>query len=131
LTITGELKRHFRDKGWSIRVPRDLQERALSVSRESERLSGELGRFPDLTELADAVGCTVEQVIEALDAAQNYHTASLDAPVAQDEGDHGSLGDTLGEEDAGFELAEDRHKLVAHWAELSDIEQQVLGLRLV
>ena len=130
-TITGELKRHFRDKGWSVHVPRELQERALAVSQESERLSGQLGRSPDLTELAESVGCTVEQVLEALDAAQNYHAASLDAPVAQDEGDRAALGDTLGEEDTGFELAEDRHELSANWAELSDIEQQVLGLRLV
>jgi RNA polymerase sigma-B factor len=130
-TITGELKRHFRDKGWSIHVPRDLQERALAVSQNTERLSSQLGRSPDLNELADAVGCTVEQVIEALDAAHNYHPASLDAPVAQDEQDHAALGDTLGHEDAGFELAEDRHEIRANWAALSDVEQQVLGLRLV
>lgn len=129
-TIVGELKRHFRDKGWSIHVPRDLQERALAVSQNTERLACQLGRSPGLNELADAVGCTIEQVIEALDAAHNYHPASLDAPAAQNEEDHGALGDTLGHEDVGFELAEDRHEIRASWSELSDVEQQVLGLRL-
>ncbi|HTT28287.1 MAG TPA: SigB/SigF/SigG family RNA polymerase sigma factor [Solirubrobacteraceae bacterium] len=130
-TIMGELKRHFRDKGWSMHVPRDLQERALAVSRQMERLSAQLGRSPTVDELAGVLECTVEQVIEALDAAHNYLPASLDAPIAHEEEDRCALGETLGTDDNGFELAEDRQALVAGWASLTDIERQVLGLRLV
>jgi RNA polymerase sigma-B factor len=130
-TIVGELKRHFRDKGWSVHVPRDLQERALGVSRHSERLSALLGRSPTLDELSEALACSVEQVMEAIDAAHNYHPASLDAPIAQDDEDRTALADTLGGEDVGFELAEQRQVLATSWASLSNVEREVLGLRLV
>jgi len=130
-TIMGELKRHFRDKGWSMHVPRDLQERALAVSRQTERLSAQLGRSPTVDELAEVLECTIEQVIEALDAAHNYLPASLDAPITHEDEDQCALGDTLGSEDGGYELAEDRHALVAGWASLTDVERQVLSLRLV
>jgi RNA polymerase sigma-B factor len=130
-TILGELKRHFRDKGWAIHVPREVQERALAVSRHAERLSTELSRSPTLDELAEALGCTVEQTVEAVDAGENYQLTSLDAPVAQDDEDGCALTDTLGGEDDGFELAEDRQALASNWAELSELERQVLGLRLV
>ena len=130
-TIMGELKRHFRDKGWSVHVPRELQERALAVSRQTERLSARLGRSPTVDELADALSCPAEQVIEGLDAAHNYVPASLDAPIAREDDDRSALGETLGDEDGGFELAEDRQMLAAGWASLTDVERQVLGLRLV
>jgi RNA polymerase sigma-B factor len=130
-TIVGELKRHFRDKGWTVHVPRDLQERALAVSRHTERLSAVLGRSPTLDELAEALTCTIEQVMEAIDAAHNYHPASLDAPVTHDGEDRCALAETLGDEDAGFELAEDRQALAARWSTLSDVEREVLSLRLV
>ena len=105
-TILGELKRYFRDKGWAIHVPRDLQERTLAVSRHAERLSTELSRSPTLDELAEALDCTVEQIVEAIDAGENYQLTSLDAPVAQDDEDGCALTETLGSEDDGFELAE-------------------------
>ena len=130
-TIVGELKRHFRDKGWTVHVPRDLQERALAVSRHTERLSALLGRSPTLDELASALQCTIEQVMEAIDAAHNYHPASLDAPVAHDGEDRCALAETLGNEDDGFELAEHRQALAASWATLSEVEREVLSLRLV
>ncbi len=130
-TILGELKRHFRDKGWSVHVPRELQERALAVSRQTERLSAQMGRSPTVDELADALSCPAEQVIEGLDAAHNYLPASLDAPIAHEDDDRSALGETLGGEDGGFELAEDRQMLAAGWASLTDVERQVLGLRLV
>src|ERR1700733_3532799 len=81
-TILGELKRHFRDKGWVVHVPRDLQERALAVSRHTERLSALLGRSPTLVELAETLECSIEQVMEAIDAAHHYQPAALDAPLA-------------------------------------------------
>jgi RNA polymerase sigma-B factor len=130
-TIMGELKRHFRDKGWTIHVPRDLQERALAVSRHTERLSALLGRSPTLEELGTAINCTIEQVMEAIDAAHNYHPASLDAPVTHDGEDHCALAETLGNDDDGFELAEHRQALAASWSTLSDVEREVLSLRLV
>lgn len=130
-TIVGELKRHFRDKGWTVHVPRDLQERALAVTRQTERLSALLGRSPTLDELAEALGCSVEQVMEAIDAAHNYHPASLDAPIAHDGEDRSALAETLGGYDIGFELAEQRQALATSWATLSEVEQEVLGLRLV
>jgi RNA polymerase sigma-B factor len=130
-TIVGELKRHFRDKGWTIHVPRDLQERALAVSRHAERLSTELGRSPTLDELADALECTVEQAVEAIDAGENYQLTSLDAPAAQEDEEGSALSEMLGSEDDGFELAEDRQALASSWAELPPLERQVLGLRLV
>src|SRR5829696_5195932 len=80
-TILGELKRHFRDKGWALHMPRDLQERTLAVSRAREGLSKELGRSPKVREVAEQLGCSVEQVLEAQEAAASYEAASLDAPV--------------------------------------------------
>jgi len=130
-TIVGELKRHFRDKGWTVHVPRDLQERALAVSRHSDRLSARLGRSPTLDELAGALDCTIEQVMEAIDAAHNYHPASLDAPVTHDGDDRCALAETLGNEDDGFELAEHRQALAESWSTLSEVEREVLSLRLV
>jgi RNA polymerase sigma-B factor len=130
-TILGELKRYFRDKGWPVHVPRGLRERALAVSRHAERLSIELGRSPTVDELADALGCTVEQTVEAIDASENYHLTSLDAPVADDNEDRYSLGETLGAEDDGFELAEYRQTLASSWAQLAELEREVLGLRLI
>lgn len=130
-TILGELKRYFRDKGWAIHLPRDLQERALAVRHQTERLSTELRRSPTVVELADVLGCTVAQTGEAMNAGENYQPASLDAPIDDDEENRSVLAETLGSEDDGFELAEDRQVLASSWAELPELERQVLGLRLV
>jgi RNA polymerase sigma-B factor len=130
-TIVGELKRYFRDKGWAIHVPRDLQERVLAVSRHAERLSTEFGRSPTLDELAGALECTIEQTVEAIDAGENYQLTSLDAPAAVEDDEGSALADMLGIEDDGFELAEDRQALASSWAGLPELERQVLGLRLV
>jgi RNA polymerase sigma-B factor len=130
-TIVGELKRYFRDKGWAIHVPRDLQERVLAVSRHAERLSTEFGRSPTLDELAGALECTIEQAVEAIDAGENYQLTSLDAPAAVEDDEGSALADMLGIEDDGFELAEDRQALASSWAGLPELERQVLGLRLV
>jgi len=130
-TILGELKRYFRDKGWGIRVPRDLKERALAVTRLAEQLSTELGRSPTVVELAQALDCTLEQAVEAIQAGENYQLTSLDAPVTDDDESRSSLGEVLGREDDGFELAEDREALASSWAELPQIEREVLGLRLI
>jgi RNA polymerase sigma-B factor len=130
-TILGELKRHFRDKGWSLHVPRDLKERALAASQRTERLSIELGRSPTVDELAAALDCTIEETTEALDAGDNYHPQSLDAVVGEDDDDRCPLLEMLGDKDDGYELAEDRQALAAGWIRLSDTEREVLGLRLL
>ena len=90
VTIVGELKRHFRDKGWSVRVPRNLQEAALQVNRALAELWQELGRSPTMQELAARTHLSVDEVLEATDAARAYSASSLDAPV-------GEAGTTAGE----------------------------------
>jgi RNA polymerase sigma-B factor len=130
-TILGELKRHFRDKGWSVHVPRDLQERVLAVSRATEVLSTEIGRSPNPLEVAEHLDCSVEQVLEAQEAAGSYEAASLDAPVAREEGDSGTLVDMLGGEDSAYELVEDREAIARSWSALPDVERTVLELRFM
>ena len=130
-TILGELKRHFRDKGWALRVPRDLQERTLTVNREAEALSKELGRSPKPREVARAVGCSVEEVLEAQQAAASYEAASLDAPTARDDNEGASLVDMLGGEDDAYELVEERHAIASTWKTLPDVERSALELRFV
>jgi RNA polymerase sigma-B factor len=130
-TILGELKRHFRDKGWALHVPRDLQERTLAVSRATEALSKELGRSPKVREVADALGCTVEQVLEAQEAAASYEAASLDAPASRDDGEAASLVELLGEEDTSYELVESRDAIVNTWQALPEVERTVLELRFM
>jgi RNA polymerase sigma-B factor len=130
-TILGELKRHFRDKGWSLHVPRDLQERTLAVSRATEVLSKELGRSPKIREVAEHLGCSVEQVLEAQEAAASYEAASLDAPATRDDGEAAALVDLLGRDDSSYELVEDREAIASTWLELPEVERQVLELRFM
>ena len=130
-TILGELKRHFRDKGWSLHVPRDLQERTLAVSRATETLSKELGRSPKVREVAEELGCSVEQVLEAQEAAASYEAASLNAPATKDDGESAALIDLLGQEDSSYELVEDREAIASTWLALPEVERQVLELRFM
>jgi RNA polymerase sigma-B factor len=131
-TILGELKRHFRDKGWALRVPRDLQERTLALSRATEVLSKELGRSPKVREVADHLGRTVEEVLEAQEAAASYEAASLDAPAGgRTEEESATLVDLLGREDSSYELVEDRQAIASTWRTLPDVERQVLELRFM
>jgi RNA polymerase sigma-B factor len=130
-TILGELKRHFRDKGWALHVPRDLQERALAVGREAEALSKRLGRSPKPREVARALGCSVEQVLEAQQAAASYEATSLDTPTRRDDDDAASLIDLLGGEDNAYELVEDRDEIASAWQTLPEMERSVLELRFV
>jgi RNA polymerase sigma-B factor len=130
-TILGELKRHFRDKGWSLHVPRELQERTLAVSHATETLSKELGRSPKVREVAEHLGCSPERVLEAQEAAASYEAASLDAPAARDDDESASLVDLLGDTDDKYELVEDRQAIASTWAELPEVERQVLELRFM
>jgi RNA polymerase sigma-B factor len=127
-TILGELKRHFRDKGWAVRVPRDLQELAVRVERVGEELAREHGRAPTLEELAERMGVTVEQVLEAREAAGAYRAVSLDRPRDDDE-DGDGMSESFGIEDPGFGLAEDAATVQRLMGVLGDREREVLRLR--
>ena len=117
-TILGELKRHFRDKGWALHMPRDLQERSLAVSRATEALSKRLGRSPKVREVAAELGCSVEHVLEAQEASASYEAASLDAPTAHDDDESASLVELLGDEDSAYELVESRDAIASTWKAL-------------
>ena len=126
-TILGELKRHFRDRGWSVRVPRDLQELSVRVDRVAEDMSRDLGRAPTPAEIATHIGVTTEQVLEAREAA-GVPGDSLDRP--RDDDDEGDgMTETMGVEDPGFGLAEDAATVERLMAVLGDREREVLRLR--
>jgi RNA polymerase sigma-B factor len=127
-TIAGELKRYFRDKGWALRVPRDLQELAQRVGGATDRLVHELGRTPTVAEVADDVGITPEQVLEAREAATAYRAESLDHRVGDDQ-DGAPVGATLGAYEPGYLQAEQSATLEALMCALSDREREVLRLR--
>jgi RNA polymerase sigma-B factor len=127
-TILGELKRYFRDKGWSVRVPRDLQELAVRLEPTTEALARDLGRTPTTAELAAHLQVSVEQLLEAREAAGAYRAVSLDRPRDDDEESDG-LGAGFGVEDAGFAEAEDAATVAHLMRVLSDREREVLRLR--
>ena len=127
-TIAGELKRHFRDKGWAIRVPRDLQELALRVDRTTDRLTPELGRAPTVSEIADELEITLEQVLDAREAAAAHRADSLDRPCG-DEQDATPLADMLGTPEPGYLQAEHAATLEAMMSVLSDRQREILRLR--
>jgi RNA polymerase sigma-B factor len=130
-TILGELKRHFRDRTWSVRVPRDLQELALRIDQVVGSLSADSGRAPAVAEIARAIGASEERVLDAMEAASAYHAGSLDAPRGsrQDDDSGGTVADSLGSEESGFERAEDRATLEPLLAHISERERLVLRLR--
>jgi RNA polymerase sigma-B factor len=130
-TILGELKRHFRDKGWALHVPRDLQERTLAVTRESEALSKRLGRSPKVREVANSLGFSVEAVLEAQEASASYEAASLDAPSSREDDEAAPLVDMLGGEDSAYELVESRDAIASTWKALPEVERKVLELRFM
>jgi RNA polymerase sigma-B factor len=129
-TILGELKRHFRDRTWSVRVPRDLQELALRVDRAVTRLSVGKRRSPSIGEIAAALDSSEELVLEALEAAGAYRAGSLDAPRAvQGQPDGESLAEALGADEQGFARAEERATLEPLLARITPRERLVLQLR--
>jgi RNA polymerase sigma-B factor len=127
--IIGEIKRHFRDKGWSIRVPRGLQELNVRLSQLLERLTVELERSPTIAELAQAADVTEEEVLEALESGQAYTTVSLSAPSGG--GEEGELDplESLGELEHEYEVSEDRAVLAPGLDVLDERERRILHLR--
>ena len=128
-TIVGELKRHFRDKGWAVRVPRRLQELHLEITKVVSFLGQEIGRSPTVAEIAEAASLTEEDVLEGLEIAQAYNFTSLDAPIDSDEGGSTSFADQLGQDDEHLENLEYRASLAPEMAKLPEREQMILYLR--
>ena len=126
-TIVGEIKRHFRDKGWAVRVPRRLQELRLSLTTATGELSQQHGRSPTVHELAERLGISEEEVLEGLESANAYSTLSLDVPDTDDESP--AVADTLGAEDDALEGVEYRESLKPLLAQLPQREQRILVLR--
>jgi RNA polymerase sigma-B factor len=126
-TIVGELKRHFRDSGWSVHVPRRLKDLSQQLNQAIEQLGGKLGRSPSVSELAAAVGADEEEVVEALDAGQAYSPVSLSAPSQEDETT--MRLDALGVEEGGFETSEYRVLLGPGIDALDARERRILQLR--
>jgi RNA polymerase sigma-B factor len=128
-TILGEIKRYFRDRTWSVRVPRDLQELALRVDRKVSELSTDLRRAPTVPEIAEAVGIEEEDVLEALEASGAYRATSLSTPRGNEDEAGETLGDTVGTAEEGFGLAEDRATLEQLMRAITPREREVLRLR--
>ena len=131
-TILGELRRYFRDATWAIHLPRQVQEDVLRVEGATQVLNTRLGRSPTVDELAEHTRMEPEAVLEAMAAARNAQTRSLDAPVGRDdEGDDASLGDQQGRIDIGYEAVEYGASASVAVAGLSERDRQILRLRFV
>ncbi|MDT0378094.1 RNA polymerase sigma factor SigF [Streptomyces sp. DSM 42041] len=126
-TVVGEIKRHFRDKGWAVRVPRRLQELRLSLTSATAELSQQHGRAPTVHELAQRLKISEEEVLEGLESANAYSTLSLDVPDTDDESP--AVADTLGAEDDALEGVEYRESLKPLLEELPPREKKILLLR--
>lgn len=127
-TIAGELKRHFRDQTWMVRPPRGIQEVTLRVEGALARLSQQLDRSPTTGELAEAVGVSDEEILEAMQARSARGALSLHAPQG-DPGDAMSLQDTLGAEDPDLERAETRAQLDRLMTDISPRAREMLRMR--
>jgi RNA polymerase sigma-B factor len=127
-TIVGELKRHFRDKGWAVRAPRRMQELYLRLGKLVGSMSQEMGRSPTIPELAAEAQVSEEEVLEALEAGQAYRFTSLDAPAPGDE-DSETLASHIGEDDPELQDAEHRAALSPLIAKLPPREQTILHMR--
>ena len=125
--VVGEIKRHFRDKGWAIRVPRALQELNAAMSGAIERLTSRLSRSPTIAEIAKELETTPEEVLEAMEVGSAYATVSLSAhPTGEDQLDP---LETIGGDDENFERSEDRAALAPALAQLPEREREILRMR--
>ena len=125
-TIVGELKRHFRDRGWALRVPRNVQETAILVNRTMSSLWQDLGRAPTVPEIASAADIGEDDVLQALDALQAYTTDSLDAPTSDASS---TAAESIGQEDVSFEISEEWLSLAPALRDLPERERMILYLR--
>ena len=129
-TILGELRRHFRDRVWTLRVPRGLQERIRDVETAIAKLSHELERSPTVAEIAHLLDITEADVLESFEATVARRTVSLDQPApATEAGDESPMAERIGTNDPGYELVEDREAIEASAGILDDTEREILRLR--
>lgn len=126
-SISGELKRHFRDKGWMVRVPRHLQETRLAINKSTVELSQKLGREPTVDDFAARLSMSPEQIRAGMNCTSAYDAVSLHTPAYRDSSEE--LGDSLGDRDPGMELAETRVSLRPLIQRLSPRERRILAMR--
>jgi RNA polymerase sigma-B factor len=126
-TILGELRRHFRDRVWDVRLPRGLQERTMAVHRAAAELSDELGRSPTVGQIASRLDMDDEEVSEALQADEARRTLSLEVPRSKEDAESATIMETLGQTEAGYDAVE--AQLAAQDAPLDERERRVLQLR--
>jgi RNA polymerase sigma-B factor len=128
-TILGELKRYFRDLGWSVHVPRGAQEQALRVEQAQHQLSTERGRAPSVSELAEYLELSIEDVLDALETAVAHHSISLEAPQQDPDGEPASLAESIGRYDERFELIDASVTICSAAEQLTTRERHALALR--
>ncbi len=128
-TIVGELKRHFRDKGWAIKVPRRLQELSFKVNQAIDALTQQLQHSPTIPEVAEYLDVTTDDVLEALETSEAYNFVSLESDRNTDGGESFSILEYIGKDDALMSVVEDRAILSAALKQLAPAEQHVLYLR--
>jgi RNA polymerase sigma-B factor len=127
-TISGEVRRHFRDLGWSMRVPRRLKDLHVSINGAVSELSQSLGRAPKPTEIAERLGVPVSEVLEGLEASEAYRSSSLDEMLSSEQGSV-TVGELVGEADAELDRVDFRQALRPMLAELAERERTILLLR--
>jgi len=127
--IIGEIKRHFRDRGWAVRVPRGLQELNVQLSKLVEQLTVQLSRSPTIPELAKAAGVEEEEVLEALESGRAYSSVSLSSGGTTEDGEELDPLESLGDIDPEFEISEDRASLAPGFKVLDQRERTILHLR--
>lgn len=131
-TIIGEIKRHFRDKGWTIKVPRRIQELSKKISVAKNVLSGELGRIPTAEDIADYLEVSYDQVIEAMEASKVYQPGSIDSTIdSTDDGSDLQISDIIGDEDPTYERVENLDYLMRELKKLPKIERTILIERYI
>ena len=130
-TIMGEIKRHFRDKGWSVRVPRRLQELSAKVNQATDELTNELRRSPSVAEVAERVGATVDEVLEAMESSSAYSSVPLEGGGSSEDEEGTAVIDHYGSEDADLLASDDRMVLEEAIADFSPRERDVIRMRFV
>ena len=130
-TIMGEIKRHVRDKGWSVRVPRRLQELSAKVNQATDTLTSQLQRSPTIAEIADYLDATVDEVLEAMESSSAYSSVSLEAPSGADDDDTPSVIDRYATEDSDLAFTDDRIIIEEALASFSPRERDVIEMRFL
>jgi RNA polymerase sigma-B factor len=130
-TILGELKRHFRDRGWSIRVPREIQERILKVEKAMAEMPASLGRSATVADVGQKLDLTDEEVLEAMHASQGHHSLSLDVSPTVDGEEPTPLRERIGHEELGYETVEYGAAIAPALNEISERDRKILHLRFV